>query len=213
MYESINGDDGGTIKFVKNENYNGSMPAPCAEMDWNVLLDNTSRTTAITDGSVLAIENVRTPTPSRSRAQAPRSNTSTASRCPFLMFNCKKAPFDDVRVRQAFYYAINYDKLISNQMAGHANAATSFLPKSYANYHEASTVYTYDPEKAKSLLAEAGQDGLALELMVNNNWVKDLAPQIKEDLAAVGVNATINETKIDWAALAPPMPSSPTTSC
>ena len=33
MYESINGDDGGTIKFVKNENYNGSMPAPCAEMD------------------------------------------------------------------------------------------------------------------------------------------------------------------------------------
>ena len=49
--------------------------------------------------------------------------------------------------------------------------------------------------------------------MVNNNWVKDLALQIKEDLAAVGVNATINETKIDWAALAPSDAVLPTTSC
>ena len=202
-YESINGDDGGTIKFAKNDNYNGTMPAPCAEMDWNILLDNTSRTTAITDGSVLAIENVPDTNADQIKGAGAEVEYVDGFALPFLMFNCKKAPFDDVRVRQAFYYAIDYDKLISNQMAGHANAATSFLPKSYANYHEASTVYTYDPEKAKSLLAEAGQEGLALELMVNNNWVKDLAPQIKEDLAAVGVSATINETKIDWAALAP----------
>lgn len=203
MYESINGDDGGSIVFVPNPEYNGSKPATCQKMDWNVLLDNTSRTTAITDGSVLAIENVPDANADQISGSGATVEYVPGFALPFLMFNTKKAPFDDKRVRQAFYYAIDMDKLISNQMAGHAAAATSFLNKDHANYHEAATVFTYDPEKAKSLLAEAGKESIDLELMVNNNWVSALAPQIKEDLAAVGINANINETKIDWAALAP----------
>ncbi|MFQ9178726.1 MAG: ABC transporter substrate-binding protein [Eggerthella lenta] len=118
------------------------------------------------------------------------------------MFNTLKKPFDDKRVRQAFYYAVDVDKLISNAMAGHAAKVTSFLPESHENYHKASTVYTYDPEKAKSLLSEAGVTDLSFELMTNNNWVKNLAAGIKNDLDAIGVNCTINETKIDWASLA-----------
>ena len=202
-YESINGDDGGTIKFVPNDQYNGPMPATCAEMDWNVLLDGTARTTAITDGAVLAIESV----PDANADQIANTGATVeyvpGFALPFLMFNTKKAPFDDVRVRQAIYYALDIEKLIANQMDGHAAPATSFLPEAYANYHRASTVYSHDPEKAKSLLAEANVADLSFELMVNNNWVKDLAAQIKEDLGAIGVTATINETKIDWAALAP----------
>ena len=54
-------------------------------------------------------------------------------------------------------------------------------------------------EKAKSLLAEAGVENLAFTLVVNNNWVKDLAPQIKEDLKAAGVECTIDEQKINWS--------------
>ncbi len=202
-YDKINGDDGGTITFVPNENYNGSLPATCEQMDWNILLDSTSRTTAITDGSVQAIESV----PDANADQIANAGAAVeyvpGFALPFLMFNTKKAPFDDVRVRQAFYYAIDVEKLISNQMDGHAVAATSFLPEAYTNYHRASTVYTFDTEKAKSLLAEAGQENITCELMVNNNWVNALAPQIKENLAAAGIEVTINETKIDWAALAP----------
>ncbi len=202
-YDKINGDDGGTITFVPNDNYNGSLPATCEEMDWNILLDSTSRTTAITDGSVLAIESV----PDANADQIANSGAAVeyvpGFALPFLMFNTKKAPFDDYRVRQAFYYAIDVQKLIDNQMAGHAVAATSFLPEAYSNYHRASTVYTFDTEKAKSLLADAGQPSIKCELMVNNNWVNALAPQIKENLAAAGIEVTINETKIDWAALAP----------
>ncbi len=202
-YDKINGDDGGTITFKPNENYNGPKPATCEEMDWNILLDSTSRTTAITDGSVLAIESV----PDANADQIANSGAAVeyvpGFALPFLMFNTKKAPFDNPKVRQAFYYAIDVQKLIDNQMDGHAVAATSFLPEAYANYHRASTVYTYDTEKAKSLLTEAGLADVTCELMVNNNWVSALAPQIKEDLAAAGINVTINETKIDWAALAP----------
>ncbi len=202
-YDKIDGNDGGTITFVPNENYNGTMPATCESMDWNVLLDSTSRTTAITDGSVQAIESVPDANADQIAGAGANVEYVPGFALPFLMFNTKKPPFDDVRVRQAFYYAIDVEKLISNQMDGHAVAATSFLPEAYENYHRASTVYTLDVDKAKSLLEEAGQTGLKCELMVNNNWVSALAPQIKEDLAAAGIDATINETKINWAALAP----------
>ena len=87
-------------------------------------------------------------------------------------------------------------------MAGHATAVTSFLTEDHPNYHKASTVYTYDPEKAKSLLAEAGASNISFTLLTNNNWVGDLAPQIKNDLEAVGMSCTINEQKINWSELA-----------
>jgi peptide/nickel transport system substrate-binding protein len=202
VYDKIDGNDGGTITFVPNEYYNGDYPATCEEMDWNILKDSTSRTTAITDGSVLAIESV----PDANATQISNSGAAVeyvpGFSLAFLMFNTKKAPFDDVRVRQAFFYAIDYDKLIENQLAGHAVAATSFLPESYANYHRASTVYTYDTEKAKSLLKEAGAENLSMELMVNSNWVSALGPQIQEDLKAAGIDVTINQTDIPWASLA-----------
>ena len=118
------------------------------------------------------------------------------------MFNTLKAPFDDYRVRQAFFYAIDVDKLISNQMAGHASKVTGFLPKDHKNYHEAKTVYTYDTEKAKKLLEEAGVSDLSFKLLTNNNWVKGLAAQIKNDLEAAGVKCEIQEEKINWSALA-----------
>lgn len=203
MYDTINGDDGGKITFVPNPNYNGTKKASNNKMEWNILLDNTSRTTAITSQSAMAIENVPDANADQISGSGAAVEYVPGFALPFLMFNTKKAPFDNKKVRQAFFYAIDVDKLISNQMAGHAKAATSFLPETYANYHKAKTVFSYDPEKAKSLLSEAGQENIEMELLVNNNWVKSLAPQIKENLAAVGINATIKEEKIDWAKLAP----------
>ena len=89
-----------------------------------------------------------------------------------------------------------------NAMTGHATAIKSFLPEYHKNFHEASTVYTYDPEKAKSLLAEAGCENIDVTLLVNNNWVNDLSAQIKNDLDAVGINTTLQVEAIQWASLA-----------
>ncbi|MEE8717652.1 MAG: ABC transporter substrate-binding protein [Coriobacteriales bacterium] len=202
MYSSIDGDDGGAIEFEPNPNYNGSHPAKADSMHWDVLLDGTSRTTALQEGTAMVMENVPDENAEMLQNSGATVDYVAGFNQPFLMFNTKKAPFDDVRVRQAFFYAINVDQLISNVMNGHASKVTSFLPESHANYHQASTVYTYDPDKAKELLKEAGQESIDITLKVNNNWVSTLSAQIKNDLDAVGINTTLQEEKINWSELA-----------
>ena len=199
MYESVNGDDGGTIKFVPNPNYEGQYKPTADAMEWNILLDGTARTTALQEATVQVMENVPDANADQLSGAGATVEYAQGFNQAFFMFNTLKAPFDDYRVRQALYYAVDVEKLISNQLNGHAAPVTGFLPEEHANYHKAATVYTHDVEKAKSLLAEAGVENLAFTLVVNNNWVKDLAPQIKEDLKAAGVECTIDEQKINWS--------------
>lgn len=188
-YDSI---DEQKVVFSPNEYYNGQFPAQADSMVFDIIKDDTARTTALQEGTVMVMEAV----PADVRDQLEGAGLTVESiqgfNLPFLMFNTKKAPFDDARVRQAFFYAIDTEKLIANAMDGEAQAATSFLPETHPNYNKAKNVFTHDPEKAKSLLAEAGVTSLDMTLLTTDHpWITALAPQIQNDLAAVGINATI----------------------
>ena len=190
-YETINAADGGRISFTANHRYTGPWPATCERMEWSVLLDDTRRTDELIDKDVMVMEAVPVVRAEELADAGATVEWVPGFNLPFLMFNCEKPPFDDVRVRQALLYAIDVDSLIGTYMAGHARAATSLLPDYFRHYHRAATVYSYDPEKARKLLAEAGVDELALALRANDNWVSTLAPAIAEDWKAVGVTAEV----------------------
>ncbi len=193
----------GEILFTPNPFYSGPVPATAERMVWTALADGDERCALLQDDVVAVCENVPSNTVSRLKEDGMTVEYVQGFCQPFLMFNCQKKPFNDPRVRQAFFYAINVEELISSVMGGHASPVTSFLPKTFAHYHEASTVYTYNPKKAKALLAEAGIEELRFVMTTNNNWVKGLAAQIQSDLAEVGLIMTNKEMRIDWAALAP----------
>ena len=190
-YETINAADGGRISFTANHRYTGPWPATCERMEWSVLLDDTRRTDELIDKDVMVMEAAPVVRAEELADAGATVEWVPGFNLPFLMFNCEKPPFDDVRVRQALLYAIDIDSLIGTYMAGHARAATSLLPDYFRHYHRAATVYSYDPEKARKLLAEAGVDELALALRANDNWVSTLAPAIAEDWKAVGVTAEV----------------------
>ncbi|WP_418996687.1 ABC transporter substrate-binding protein [Adlercreutzia equolifaciens] len=190
-YETINAADGGRISFTANHRYTGPWPATCERMEWSVQLDDTRRTDELIDKDVMVMEAAPVVRAEELADAGATVEWVPGFNLPFLMFNCEKPPFDDVRVRQALLYAIDVDSLIGTYMAGHARAATSLLPDYFRHYHRAATVYSYDPEKARKLLAEAGVDELALTLRANDNWVSTLAPAIAEDWKAVGVTAEV----------------------
>lgn len=180
------------LVFARYDGYNGPRPAKAAGMNWNLLSDSAARVTAMSSGTIQAMEDVPY-IDADGLASTANVESVQSFGLLFMMFNTQAAPFDDVRVRQAFHYALDMDKIIQTGMLGNATAATSFLPEGYKNYNEASTVYSHDPDKAKALLAEAGAQNLSITLLsTDTGWVKEVAPLIKESLDAVGVNVTLD---------------------
>jgi peptide/nickel transport system substrate-binding protein len=107
--------------------------------------------------------------------------------------NCKK-PFDDIRLRQAVHHAINKDALIAAGFGGLARQASNFLNPGYFAHKRTLTVYEYNPNKAKKLIAEAGfPKGLdAAMLYYSGDPWKMYAPIIQEQLREVGIQLTLN---------------------
>lgn len=188
-YESI-GD--AQLAAVPNGHYNGPIEVGADKLVWDVIKDDTARTTAATSGTIDVMEAV----PAATIPMLEKAGMTVAEvngfNLPFMLFNTTKAPFDDARVRQAFLYAVNSDMLIRNNMDGKATPATSFLPESNPAYNPAKNVFTHDPEKAKALLDEAGVNDLHITLLTTDHpWVANLGPQVQNDLQAVGITVSL----------------------
>ncbi len=77
-----------------------------------------------------------------------------------LYIDYSKAPFNDIKVRQALEYAIDREALTQVVTGGTATVAWGPLPESNPARNKAvENLYPYDPAKAKALLAEAGLAG------------------------------------------------------
>lgn len=109
-------------------------------------------------------------------------------------FNMNTAPWKDSKaLRQAFNYAVDRETLCNVVMEGQRVPATGIVPPGIPGYQAGAMEYTYDPEKAKELLKEAGfpeGQGLpALTLGYNTGVGHDVIAQfIQGNLKDVGVN-------------------------
>ncbi|MHB1109586.1 MAG: ABC transporter substrate-binding protein, partial [Devosia sp.] len=75
----------------------------------------------------------------------------------YISFDMESAPFDNVDVRKALYYAVNRDELTSTVLKDIAIPAGSILAPGYPGYNaETVAQAVFDPEKAKEHLAKAG---------------------------------------------------------
>jgi cationic peptide transport system substrate-binding protein len=123
---------------------------------------------------------------------------STSMNIGFWAFNTAKAPFDNVKVRQALAFAINRAAILQAVYFNHATAANSVLPPTSWAYNPDLPVQQYDPVRAKALLAEAGYpDGFSMDIwampvqrLYNPNALKT-AELMQADLAQIGVRASI----------------------
>ena len=103
---------------------------------------------------------------------------------------------DDVRVRQAINYAVDRDALIAGVLDGYAVKVASISTPEYEGYDPNVQGYTYDVEKAKQLMADAGYaDGFDIECSVSPGLLNstDVVQAIASQLAQIGINVTIKQ--------------------
>ena len=191
-YKFVSATKDDRIEFARFADYNGKYPARAEKMTWFLLSDDAARVTALQSKRIQAMESVPYLDADALGKKAAVESVQSFG-VLFLMFNCQKAPFDDVRVRQALFYGLDVDKVINLALLGNAEAATSFMQKTHADYFEAGTVYKYDAAKARALLDEAGVKELDFELVATDtSWVKDCAPLVLEAWNAIpGVKVSL----------------------
>ena len=104
------------------------------------------------------------------------------------------ANITDERVRQALVYAIDRNQILEQLMKGHGEIVDGFLSSASPFYDADIEPMSYDPEKAKALLAEAGWDGSrTLRFYVNSGdgTFVNAAQAMAAQWAAVGIKTEI----------------------
>ena len=190
MYESIADD---VLRLIPNESYNGDHPALVDELRFYSVTDPNERVQALLDGSALIAELVAPQAISQIEASGCRVDAVLGFDTRLIMFDIAKAPWDDVRVRQAVMYALDYERIVADVFGGQAEVPTGYLPATSDYYHEASVTYSKDMAKARALLKESGINPGSIELLATDNpQVTAIAAQVKSDLDALGFKVTIN---------------------
>lgn len=128
---------------------------------------------------------------------------SNVSNMPqIFILNNKVKPFDNAKVREALNYAVNRKDIISVSTDGTGVELTTAMSPAMGKYYDTSLdgTYTYDVEKAKKLLEEAGfPNGFDTTVTVCSSYLPHVnaAVEIAAELKKVGVNLKINQ--VDWA--------------
>ncbi|MBB3443583.1 ABC transporter substrate-binding protein [Rhizobium sp. BK379] len=200
VLETVYPDPSQGVMLVANAEHWDVQPAT-PKLQCLYIADTTARTLALLSGDVHLIEGVRAPGWTASMSQRdPNLIFDVASPGSFftMQVNLTKKPFDDVRVRQALFYAIDRDE-ITTAIAPISKRTYGLNPPSYPGGFSAENIpadvaYKYDPEKAKSLLAEAGfPDGFSFK---NDTSQREdfsaIMLMIQAQLRKVGINMELN---------------------
>ena len=118
----------------------------------------------------------------------------------YVGFNVEAEYLDDPLVRQAISYAIDREAIIAGIYDGVGIEAIGPLAPAVFGYDENVEGITYDMDRAKELMAEAGyEDGFEISLWTNDNPQRvDTAVFMQESLAELNIDVSIEQ--VEWGA-------------
>jgi len=193
------------VVLNKNEEYWLEGYPKVDQVIFRTLPNNSARLNALLSGEVDMIDGLD---PASIQQIEDNEDFQLLARPPlnigYLGLNVKKKPLDNKLIRQALNYAVDKDAMIEAFFAGQAEPAKNPIPPTVEGYNDEIEAYSYDPEKAKELLAEAGYaDGFEMELWampVSRPYMPDanrVAEFLQASFAEIGVKANI--VTYEWA--------------
>jgi len=165
---------------------------PAGRLIWRAESDAERRQQLVQTGQAdLAVE----PPRHLAAAGSPALLSQDSFLCVIFLFNLFDGPCRDVRVRQALNHAIDLSAIIADPsiMAGAAQPLAGPLAPSHPGADRDVLPYAFDPERARTLLREAGfANGLTLNIDLPARFPDEsiaLANKLATYFAAVGVHA------------------------
>lgn len=190
------------VVLVRNPNYRGRWTdAHITRVTYQLLRESATAAQFLMRGDIDFLERVPIdfiPIFQRvSRIRTEVVTTHGGANGLHIYINHRKPPFENVKVRQAMAYAIDYDRIIKDGYAGFASKARSPLPQTLNPwFNSRTTVYSRNLDRARQLMREAN---VSTPVRVRLVWRSDfseertLAQIIKENLLPLGFDVQIEE--------------------
>ncbi|MEJ8474269.1 ABC transporter substrate-binding protein [Roseibium algae] len=191
------------IEVTKFDDFYSPDQPICDKIRFTAYADQNLRYAALETGDVDVIEYL--PWPQFDAVEQSETLKIGATVSPFMLmlFNvAKEGPFKDPKVRQAVGYAIQRQDVVDGAFAGRGTPLVGMPnpPGSPYDVSDPSIEYTFDPEKAKAMLAEAGYpNGFSCRLLATSTYGmhQDTASIVQAYLQMIGINTTLDLP--DWA--------------
>ena len=166
--------------------------------------DEATQQAALRTGKLDILETIRWSAVDELKKNAPQLKWSKwlSMNGQFLSMRVDTKPFDDIRVRRALNMAVNKQEIVKDYYGGNAELFSYPQHPDYFGYYEPldampdsiKELFTYNPDKAKKLLAEAGYPkGFSFKVQVCSCALDhmDLLPLVAAYLERVGVKVEI----------------------
>lgn len=112
-----------------------------------------------------------------------------------IMLNTKMAPLNNLAVRQAIEWGVNRQEIVSNVLKNVGVVAQSAIPPSSWAYDKNFAPYSYNVNKAKALLAQAGSPQVSFTLLISSGspLLTQEAQFIQSELQPAGITVNIKQ--------------------
>lgn len=203
LYSVVSFDPG--VRMVAkrvDDHYKGDSAGYFDEIEYIAINDNTARMNALMTGQVDAINRIDFKTEALLKANpALRIQEVTGNQQYTFPMLTDNAPYNDVNVRRAIKYGVNRQELVDKILQGHG-AVGNDTPIGPANqyYNDEMEQISYDPDKSKFYLKEAGLDSIDLDLSASNaafEGAVDAAQLMQASMAPGGININVVQEPAD----------------
>jgi|GEM_PF-1160476 len=171
------------------------------EIDLSYYADGDARANALVSGDVDMIDYVTWENFDRVGSTDGITLDATPGPFQYVQFNTTEGPFADPLVREAVAYAINRDNALTAAFQSNGEPLEGVvMPDDEALEGVGDELWSYDPDRAEELLAEAGYpDGFEATLLATSQYtfLQDTALSVQQDLQAVGIDITLDAP--DWS--------------
>ncbi|HEI8864973.1 TPA: ABC transporter substrate-binding protein [Serratia odorifera] len=186
---------GQQLILVPNPHYAGPKPA-FKRVAVKIIGESATRRLQLTRGDLDIAESL----PIDQLAALKSENRVTVADYPslrvtYLYLNNGKAPLNQVDLRRAISYAVDYQGMVKGILGGNGKQMRGPIPEGMWGYDANAQQYSLDVDKAKTLLSHLPEKPASLSLLysVNDpNW-EAIALSVQANLAAIGLNVKLEK--------------------
>ncbi len=190
---------GSSIALERNAEYFGgdAKGKPIAEaVTYRFVQDGTTRVADLISGTSQIIALVPFDQVPEVESSATMQAVPIAG-CAFVRVPNDVEPFTDPRVRKALNHAVDVEGIIASLLGDHGQRLANFFVPDGMGFNADLTPHAYDPDLAKSLLADAGYpDGFQTSMAISTLDRVDIGQAIAGQLAAVGIQTELQSVEI-----------------